>query len=150
MSHFCHTNGSIRAGRETIGLMEWYSDLVTCLSRFGALKVRFLPACHETTARAVRLEQGCSVTLVRLASNVRVFRGYRRGTLEGSATPLQGKGRKGFVHGAARWNDRERSRSFTRSRRCCADLGGCREGFQGSRVCTKKLDLKSNCGPTTA
>ena len=41
-SHFCHTNGSIRAGRER------YSDLVTCLSPFRALKVRFLPAAQSS------------------------------------------------------------------------------------------------------
>ena len=57
--------------------------------------------CHETTARAARLEQGVLVTLVQLASNARVFLGYRRGTLEGSATPLQMKGRMGFVRGGA-------------------------------------------------
>ena len=59
--------------------------------------------CHETTTRAARLEQGFLVTLLRPASNVRVFQGYRHDTLEGSATPLPMKGRTGFVHDEAWW-----------------------------------------------
>ena len=57
--------------------------------------------CHETTARAARLEQGLLVTLVRLASNAQVFQGYRHGILEDSATPLLMKGWMGFVRGEA-------------------------------------------------
>ena len=56
-----------------------------------------LPECHETTARAARRERGVLVTLVRLVSNALVFREYRLGSLEGSATLPQRKGRKGCV-----------------------------------------------------
>ena len=52
-------------------------------------------ACHETTARAARLERRIRVTLVRLASNVRVSQGFPRDSLEGFATLLQKKGQMG-------------------------------------------------------
>ena len=57
--------------------------------------------CHETTARAARLEQGVLVTLVKPVSNVRVFQGFRHGTREGCATLPQMKGQMGFVHDEA-------------------------------------------------
>ena len=53
--------------------------------------------CHETMARAARLEQGVLVTLVRLVSNALVFQEYRLDNLEDSATPLLTKGRTGCV-----------------------------------------------------
>ena len=53
--------------------------------------------CHETTARAARLEQGNLVTLVRLVSNARVSQGFRHGILGDSATLPRLKGRRGFV-----------------------------------------------------
>ena len=57
--------------------------------------------CHETTARAARLEQEFLVTLMRLASNVQVFQGFRRGSLGDFATLPQMKGRRGFIRGGA-------------------------------------------------
>ena len=53
--------------------------------------------CHETTARAARLEREVLVTLVRLVSNALVSQEYQLGSLEDSATLLQKKGRKGCV-----------------------------------------------------
>ena len=53
--------------------------------------------CHETTARAARLEQEILVTLVRLVSNASVFLEYQLGILKDSATPLLQKGRKDCV-----------------------------------------------------
>ena len=68
--------------------------------------LQFWPAdhaypCHETTARAARLEWGGSVTLIWLVSNALVYQGCRLGTPEDSATLLQKKGQKGFVRGEA-------------------------------------------------
>ena len=60
-----------------------------------------LAGCHETTARAARLEQEFLVTLRRLVSNVPVSRGYRRGSLADSATLLRRKGQRGYVRGEA-------------------------------------------------
>ena len=84
------------------------------LSQLGGRTVPLLPvfphfccggcgACHETTARAARLEQGFPVTLIRLVSNASVFREYQRDNPEGSATPLRMKGRKGYVRVEACW-----------------------------------------------
>ena len=47
------------------------------------------PPCHETTARAARREREILVTLIRLASNARVFLEYRLGIPEDFATPLR-------------------------------------------------------------
>ena len=66
-----------------------------------SLALMHVLTCHETTARAARLEQGFLVTLVRLVSNASAFQGYRRGILEGFATPLPMKGRKGYVRDGA-------------------------------------------------
>ena len=57
--------------------------------------------CHETTTRAARPELGVLVTLIRLASNVRVAQGYRHGIREDSATLPQMKGLMGSVHDEA-------------------------------------------------
>ena len=65
------------------------------------------PSCHETTARAARLERGFLVTLIRLASNVRVYRVFRLGTLEDFATLPQMKGRTGYALDEACWQVRE-------------------------------------------
>ena len=54
--------------------------------------------CHETTARAARLEQGFLVTLVRPVSNVQVSWGFLHNILSGFATLPQLKGQRGFVH----------------------------------------------------
>ena len=59
------------------------------------------PLCHETTARAARLERGFLVTLVRLVSNAQVSQEYRRDILEGFATLLQMKGQRGSLDGGS-------------------------------------------------
>ena len=66
-----------------------------------------LPGCHETTARAARLERGFPVTLVRLVSNVRSSREFRLGILEDFATLPQMKGQTGCVLDEACWQVRE-------------------------------------------
>ena len=57
--------------------------------------------CHETTARAARLERSGSVTQVRPVSNGLVVQGFWRDILEDSATLPPMKGPRGFVRGEA-------------------------------------------------
>ena len=57
--------------------------------------------CHETMARAARLERRVLVTLIRPVSNVQFFQGFLHDILIGFATLLQMKGLKGFVRGEA-------------------------------------------------
>ena len=60
-----------------------------------------VPMCHETTARAARLEQEICVTLVRPVSNALYVQEFRPDILGDSATLPQKKGLKGFVRGEA-------------------------------------------------
>ena len=66
-----------------------------------------------------------------------------------AATLPRMKGPTGFVRGGAWWELARGLRSFTQSRRCCASFKVAAERSR-SRIRTKKLDLKSNCGSTTA
>ena len=65
------------------------------------MSLLFLARCHETTARAARLEQGFLVTLVRLASNVRGVQGFRLDILEDSATLPPRRGLRDSIRGVA-------------------------------------------------
>jgi hypothetical protein len=66
-----------------------------CISIYSAVCSLTQCWCHETTARAARLERGFPVTLIRLVSNVRVSREFRLGTLEDFATLPRMKGQTG-------------------------------------------------------
>ena len=58
--------------------------------------------CHETTARAARLEQGVLVALKRIwFSELRGTPVFRHGVVSAVATPLQEKGQKDGVRGGA-------------------------------------------------
>ena len=72
----------------------------TCLKQVHMSK-KASGMCHETTARAARLEQGFPVTLIRPDSNVQVFLGFRRDILEDFATLPRMKGQRGSVHDVA-------------------------------------------------
>ena len=57
---------------------------------------QYQSCCHETTARAARLERGSSVTFVPPVSTVLTVQGFRRDSLEGFATLPLMKGQKDF------------------------------------------------------
>ena len=58
--------------------------------------------CHETTARAARLEQGVPATLKWIGFSVlRGERGSQLDAVSTVATPLQEKGQRGVVRGEA-------------------------------------------------
>ena len=90
------------------------------------------------------------MTLVLLVSNVRVVREYWRGSLEGFATPPRWKGQKGSLLDEA-WCEGSRGLGFSTQSDDAAQAtqGSCGRESRG-RIGTKKLDLKSNCGSTTA
>ena len=92
-------------GEDLDGYVAWYEALAleASYTRDDPLCLRKFTdsLCHETTARAARPERWFLVMLVLLASNVRVFRGYRRGSLEGFATLPRMKGQRGSVRGEA-------------------------------------------------
>ena len=83
--------------------------------------------CHETTARAARLERGVSVTLRQIGfSGLLDVPGSQHDVASAAATPLRTKGQRGFVLGGA-WRRVDVLRSFTQQDNAAqATQGGCR------------------------
>ena len=73
----------------------------------------------------------------------------QRDAVSVAATLPRLKGQRGFVRGEAWW-ELERIEVFHSIKTMLRKLRGSCRVEDRSRIRTKKLDLKSNCGPTTA
>ena len=101
-------------------------------------------------ARAARPERGILATLKRLEFfGLRGELGSQLGVVLVVATPPPKKGQKGCGLGEAWWRVRwDRGLSLCQDNAAQTTQGSCKR--DRSRIGTKKLDLKSNCGATTA